>query len=207
SAQQQQAVDLVAGAQARRAFRLDEEPAAVRDRYGRTTFGQSVLLARRLVEAGVSPVRVNWPPVPGAVNNRHLDTHSSNTAGCRQLMPIMDQAYSALLEDLRQRGLLEETLVLWTGEFGRTPRINGNGGRDHWGRVFSTALAGGGIRGGVVHGASDSIAGSPRDGRVVPEDLMATILHSLGIAPDTEIHDAQGRPIPLTRGEVIRPVV
>ncbi|HYT88858.1 MAG TPA: DUF1501 domain-containing protein, partial [Gemmataceae bacterium] len=121
--------------------------------------------------------------------------------------PIMDQAYSALLEDLAQRGLLDETLVVWMGEFGRTPRLNGNGGRDHWGRVFSVALAGGGVRGGTIHGASDSIAGYPRDGRVLPQDLLATIFHCLGLRPDTEIHDAQGRPLPLTRGDVIRQVV
>ena len=106
----------------------------------------------------------------------------------------MDQAYSALLEDLSERGLLDETLVVWMGEFGRTPKINGNGGRDHWGPVFSVALAGGGIRGGVVHGASDSIAGYPKDGRVPPQDLTATIFHCLGISPHTEIHDSLDRP-------------
>src|SRR5262249_38997730 len=145
--------------------------------------------------------------VPKAVNNGHWDTHSQNTNGLKQLMPIMDQAYSALLEDLAQRGLLDETLVVWTGEFGRTPRINSAAGRDHWGRVFSVALAGGGTRGGMVHGASDSMAGLPRDGRVMPQDLLATIFHCLGIRPDAEDHDAQGRPIPLTRGDVIRQVL
>jgi uncharacterized protein (DUF1501 family) len=206
-AQQQQAMDLIIGAKTRRAFNVHVEPPGVRDRYGRTKFGQSVLLARRLVEAGVSLVRVNWSRVPGAFNNGHWDTHSKNTGGLKQLMPIMDQAYSALLEDLGQRGLLDETLVLWTGEFGRTPKINGAAGRDHWGRVFSVALAGGGVRGGVVHGSSDSIGGLPKDGRVMPQDLLATIFHCLGIRPDAEIHDSQGRPIPLTRGEVIRQIV
>jgi hypothetical protein len=206
-AQQQQAVDLIAGAAARRAFNLQEEPNVVRDRYGRTRFGQSVLLARRLVEAGVGLIRVNWTRVAGALNNGHWDTHSRNTAALRQLMPIMDQAYSALLEDLGQRGLLDETLVVWMGEFGRTPRLNGAGGRDHWGRVFSVALAGGGVRAGMAHGASDSIAAYPRDGRVLPQDLLATMLHCLGIRPDAEYHDSQGRPIPLTRGEVIRQIV
>jgi hypothetical protein len=206
-AQQQQALDLISAGGARRAFNLQEEPPAVRDRYGRTRFGQSVLLARRLVEAGVSLVRVNWSRVPGAFNNGHWDTHSKNTEGLKQLMPIMDLAYTALLEDLEQRGLLDETLVVWMGEFGRTPRLNGGGGRDHWGRVFSVALAGGGVRGGVVHGASDSIGAFPRDGRVLPPDLLATIFHCLGIGPETEIHDPQGRPLPLTRGEVIRQVV
>ncbi len=207
NAQQQQAIDLISGSRARRAFHLHEEPSAVRDRFGRRKFGQSVLLARRLVEAGVSLVRVNWSRVPGALNNGHWDTHSQNSNALRQLMPIMDQAYSALLEDLSQRGLLDETLVVWMAEFGRTPRLNGGGGRDHWGRVFSVALAGGGIRGGVVHGASDSIAAYPRDGRVMPEDLLATIFHCLGIQPDSEYTDAQGRPIPLTRGDVIRQVL
>jgi hypothetical protein len=206
-AQHQQAVDLVAGARARRAFHLHEEPAAVRDRYGRTKFGQSVLLARRLVEAGVALVRVNWPRLPGALNNGHWDSHSQNANSMRQLMPVMDQAYSALLEDLHERGLLDETLVVWTGEFGRTPRINGAAGRDHWGSVFSVALAGGGVKAGYVHGASDSIAAFPRDGRVPPQDLLATIVHCLGVRPDTEIHDAQGRPIPLTRGDVVRAII
>lgn len=206
-AQQQQALDLISASRARRAFNLQDEPLPVRERYGRTKFGQSVLLARRLVEAGVPLVRVNWSRVQGALNNGHWDTHSKNTEGLKQLMPIMDQAYSALLEDLALRGLLDETLVMWTGEFGRTPRINGGGGRDHWGRVFSVALAGGGVRGGVVHGSSDSIGGYPRDGRVLPSDLLATIFHCLGVRHDSEIHDALGRPIPLTRGEVIQQVL
>ena len=207
TAQQQQALDLIAGSRARRAFNLHEEPAALRDRYGRTKFGQSVLLARRLVEAGVSLVRVNWSRVPNAANNGHWDTHSQNTRGLQQLMPIMDAAYSSLLADLSQRGLLDDTLVVWMAEFGRTPRINGSAGRDHWGHVFSVALAGGGVRGGIVHGASNSIAAYPRDGRVLPQDLLATIFHCLGIAPDMDYHDALGRPIPLCRGEVVGQVV
>jgi hypothetical protein len=206
-AQQRRALDLIAASKARRAFNLREESPAVRDRYGRTKFGQSVLLARRLVEAGVSLVRVNWSRVPGAFNNGHWDTHSRNTGGLKQLMPIMDQAYSALLDDLAVRGLLDETLVVWAGEFGRTPKINGAAGRDHWGSVFSVALAGGGVRGGAVHGASDSIGGHPRDGRVLPQDLLATVFHCLGVPPNREIHDALDRPIPITRGEVIRQVV
>src|SRR5258707_2460482 len=124
-----------------------------------------MLLARRLVEAGVSLVRVNWSRVPGALNAGHWDTHSQNTNGLKQLMPIMDAAYSTLLEDLSQRGLLDETLVVWMAEFGRTPRLNGAAGRDHWGRVFSIALAGGGIPGGMVHGASRRLARLPPAGR------------------------------------------
>jgi hypothetical protein len=203
-ARAEQAFDLIASDNGRQAFRLGQESAAVRDRYGRTRFGQSLLLARRLVEAGVALVRVNWTRVPGAFNNGHWDTHSNNTGGLRQLMPIMDQAYSALLEDLFSRGLLNETLVVWMGEFGRTPRLNGAGGRDHWGYVFSVALAGGGANGGRVVGASDRIGAYPRDGRVLPQDLTATIFHCLGYRPETEIHDNQGRPLPITRGEVIR---
>jgi uncharacterized protein (DUF1501 family) len=156
------------------------------------------------VEAGVALVRVNWTRVAGALNAGHWDTHSRNTAGLKQLMPILDQAYSALLEDLAVRGLLDETLVMWTGEFGRTPRINGAGGRDHWGPVFSVALAGGGVRGGTVHGASDRIGAYPRDGRVLPEDLTATVFESLGIPPGSEVHDSLGRPLAITRGKVVR---
>ena len=122
-------------------------------------------------------------------------------------MPIMDQAYSALLEDLTDRGLLDSTLVMWTGEFGRTPKLNGAGGRDHWGPVFSVALAGGGIRGGRVHGASDKLAAYPKDGRVKPQDITATIFHCLGIPPDSEIRDSLNRPFAITRGEIVREVL
>jgi hypothetical protein len=118
----------------------------------------------------------------------------------------MDQAFAALLEDLTQRGLLDETLVVCMAEFGRTPRFNGRGGRDHWGSVFSVALAGGGIRGGVVHGASDAQGAHPVDGRILPQDRTATILHSLGIAPDAEIQDRLNRPVTASRGDVIRQV-
>jgi hypothetical protein len=205
-AQSQQAFDLIASSRSRQAFSIADEPAAVRDRYGRTRFGQSLLLARRLVEAGVSMIRVNWTRVPNAPNNGHWDTHGQNTAGMRTLMPILDRGYSALLGDLQVRGLLDETMIVWMAEFGRTPRLNGNGGRDHWGFVFSVALAGGGVRGGQVIGASDSIAGHPRDGRVLPPDLLATIFHGLGYGPDTEFQDNTGRPLPVSRGEVIRGV-
>jgi len=205
--QTQQAVDLLRSRNARQAFDLSHEPAALRDRYGRDKFGQSVLLARRLVEAGVSLVQVTWTRVPNALNNGHWDTHSNNSRALKTaLMPRMDLAYSALLEDLEQRGLFDETLVVWMGEFGRTPRINGNGGRDHWGPVFSVALAGGGVRGGVVHGASDNIGGQPKEGRVQPQDFTATVFHSLGYAPDTEMHDVQGRPMPITRGDVVKQI-
>lgn len=202
------AFDLLSSGQSRRAFDMGSEPDAVRDRYGRSRFGQSVLLARRLVEAGVSLVQVNWTRIPGKPNQGGWDTHAQHNPLIKDLlMPMMDQAYSALLEDLEQRGLLDETLVVWFGEFGRTPRFNANGGRDHWGRVFSLALAGGGIRGGVVHGSSDRNAAEPMDGVVEPKDLIATLFHCLGFAPETELRDQLGRPIPLSRGKVIEALV
>jgi hypothetical protein len=205
----QQAFDLLADKTARRAFDLTAEPDRVRDRYGREKFGQSCLLARRLIEAGVRLVQVNWPREPGDTNagNPLWDTHSKNAERLKNvLMPQMDRGYSALLEDLAHRGLLEETLVVWAGEFGRTPRINGAGGRDHWGRVFPAVLAGGGVKGGQILGASDRIGSDPVDGRTRPEELTATIFHALGIEPDAEILDPLGRPHPVSRGQVIRRV-
>ena len=122
-------------------------------------------------------------------------------------MPPMDQAYSALLEDLDQRGMLEETLVVWVGEFGRSPKINGSGGRDHWGHVFSAALSGGGVRGGAVYGSSDSQGAFPLDGRVEPQDLAATLFHCLGYAPQTEMHDREGRPFPIATGQPVEAIL
>lgn len=206
---QHQAANLLQGEKAKKAFALDQEPGSVRDRYGRNRFGQSVLLARRLIESGVSLVQVNWtrgaddPDVAPA-----WDTHANNSQRLKDaLMPPMDLAYSALLEDLGQRGLLDETLVVWMGEFGRSPRINPGGGRDHWGHVFSAALAGGGVRGGVVHGRSDRQGGFPLEGRVEPQDLHATIYHCLGISPETILRDAVGRPVPATRGQPIEAIL
>ena len=203
------AFDRLRSSEARRAFRLDEEPEANRRRYGETPFGQGVLLARRLVEAGVRLVQVNWyrgadePPA-----NPCWDSHVSESARLKDvLVPPTDRAFSALLDDLHQRGLLDDTLVVCMAEFGRTPRINGRGGRDHWGYVFSLALAGGGVRGGQVYGASDRIGAYPRDGRVSPEDLSATIFHCLGYRPQTEYTDPLGRPHPISRGEVIRAIL
>ena len=178
-----------------------------RDRYGRTRFGQSCLLARRLVEAGVSLVRVNWTRVPNAPNNGHWDTHSQNTVAMKRLLPVLDAAYSALLEDLADRGMLDDTLVVWMAEFGRTPRINGAAGRDHWGPVLSVTLAGGGVRGGTVYGASGKLAAYPKDGRVLPPNLHATIFHCLGLPMDAEFHDTLGRPLPVYRGDPIRAIL
>jgi hypothetical protein len=201
-----QAFDLLRSPQAGRAFDLTQEPTRVRERYGMHRFSQSMLLARRLVEARVPLIQINWTRHKDkkAPNQGGWDTHGAHAESLKNwLMPPMDQAYSALLEDLAERGLLDETLVVWMGEFGRTPRFNAGGGRDHWGSVFSIALAGGGVRGGQVIGSSDSQGAQPRDGRAEPPDLLATIFHALGISTDAEIHDTQGRPLAVTRGEVI----
>ncbi len=204
----QQAIGLLSGTAARRAFDLSQEPDSVRDRYGRSRYAQSVLLARRLVEAGTSIVRLTWTRIEGQPNQGGWDTHAQHAKALQSLlMPIMDQCYSALLEDLSERGLLDETLVVWLGEFGHTPKINGNAGRDHWGNCFSVALAGGGIRGGTVFGTSDRDAAYPIEGRVAPSDLLATIFHCLGYAPETEMHDTLGRPFPVSRGNVIEAVL
>jgi hypothetical protein len=204
-----QAFGLLDSSRARRAFRLDEEPSANRDRYGNTPFGQGVLLARRLVEAGVRLVQVNWyrgPDEPPA--NPCWDSHVKESSRLKEvLVPPTDLAYSALLEDLHRRGLLDETLVVCMAEFGRTPRLDKNGGRGHWGSVFSVALAGGGVRGGQVYGSSDRIGAYPREGRVRPEDLSATIFHCLGYAPGTEFNDPLGRPHPVSRGEVLHAIL
>jgi hypothetical protein len=205
----QQAFDLLRTSKARQAFDLDREPASVRERYGRSRFGQSVLLARRLVEAGAALVQVNWTRDHRDPDDSPMwDTHQKNTHYLKtSLMPRYDPAHSALLEDLAARGMLDNTLVASIAEFGRTPKINPAGGRDHWGHVYSVCLAGGGIRGGVVHGASDRIGGHPKDGKVQPQDLTATLFHCLGHHPDTEIRDTEGRPVPISRGEVIRQIL
>jgi len=207
--QTQRAYGLLSSPAARSAFDLNREPDALRDRYGRTQFGQSTLLARRLVEAGVQLVQVNWYRGPEEPSDAPCwDSHTQETKRLKEvLIPPMDAALSSLLVDLSERGLLDETLVVCLAEFGRTPRFNNRAGRDHWGHVFSVALAGGGIRGGIVHGASDRQAAYPKDGLVKPEDITATIFHCLGLAPETEMHDAQGRPLVISQGQVLRPIL
>ena len=151
STYQQQSYELMTSGKARRAFNIQEEPDHVRDRYGRNRWGQCVLLARRLIESGVRLVHVNWPREPGdnASDNPLWDTHAQNHDRLEDVLcPLFDVGYTALIEDLDQRGLLDETLVVAIGEFGRTPKINPKSGRDHWGPVFSAALAGAGISGG-----------------------------------------------------------
>ena len=203
-----QAFDLLAGRAARRAFEINEEPDQLRDQYGRNRFGQSLLVARRLVQAGVSLVQVNWTKIEEVKNNGSWDTHNNHFGDLKGfLMPRMDRACSALLEDLQQTGLLDETLVVWIGEFGHTPKINGNAGRDHWGNCFSIALGGAGMRRGFVHGESDGHAAFPLSGAVTGADITATIFHCLGFAPETLLYDQTGRPFPLIRGEVIREIL
>ncbi len=169
-------------------------------------FGQSelrVLLARRLVESGVSLVTVNWER-----DDAFWDTHKNNFVDHKKkLLPNMDRGCSALLEDLAQRGLLDETLIVWLGEFGRTPKINTNAGRDHWAACNTVMLAGAGIRGGQVYGASDRIAAYPAKNPVRPDDLSATIYHLLGIDPAATIKGPLGRMLPLSRGVPVWPVM
>lgn len=203
----QHAFSLVMSGQARQAFNLSREPEHVRDRYGRYSWGQSTLLARRLIEAGVRLVHVNWMREPGdsAVDNPLWDTHAQNADRLQDcLCPQFDVTFAALLEDLEQRGLLDETLVVVIGEFGRTPRINGQGGRDHWGRVFSFALAGAGVAGGQVFGSSDRNGGFPATDPIRAHDLTATIFHLLGIDPNGVFYDKSNRPHLLTHGEPLR---
>jgi hypothetical protein len=199
------AFDLISGGEAARAFDLEREPAAIRDRYGRHIFGQSVLMARRLVEAGVRLVAVNWVRHDDGAGGQGWDTHATHLPWCKdELLPPTDRAVSALLTDLHDRGRLEETLVIVMGEFGRTPKFNRDGGRDHWPDVFSVLMAGGGIRGGQVLGASTPDGAYPATDPVSPGDLAATLYHCLGVDPSAEIHDVQNRPFPLAEGQVLR---
>ena len=205
---QQRAFEVIHSPKSRQAFELDREKPATRDRYGRHKFGQSALLARRLVEAGVRLVQLNWPRENGdtTIGNPLWDTHSKNAERIKDVLaPQFDLTYATLLEDLHQRGLLKETLVVVMGEFGRSPKINASGGRDHWGQVFSVALAGAGIGGGQVIGSSDRLGGSPADRPIYPPDLAATIFHRLGLNPASEFIDPLGRPRMITdNGRPIR---
>jgi hypothetical protein len=196
----QRAYRLLQSPAARRAFHLAAEPARVRDQYGWHHFGQSCLLARRLLEAEVPLVTVYWNS-PTNTDNQSWDTHDNAEARMRDhLLPAFDRAMTSLLDDLQQRGLLDDTLVMWMGEFGRTPRLNRTGGRDHWGFCQSVLLAGAGVRGGQVWGSSDAHAAYAAESPVSPDDLAATVFHTLGIPLDQEMHDALGRPLPLCTG-------
>jgi len=204
------AFDLMRSPAAQRAFDLSQELEKTRDRYSRSTFGQSVLVARRLIEAGVRVVQVNFIRHDNAKGGQGYDSHSSppnpphldwlkNT-----LLPPTDAAFASLIEDLSDRGLLDETLVLMLGEFGRTPKFNKSGGRDHWSRCYSMVAAGGGLRKGLVYGASDRIAAYPTRDPVSVEDLFATVYHQLGIDPHAMIYDLQSRPLALVEGAPVR---
>jgi len=198
----QMASDMLLSPTVQAAFNLDREPIGMRDQYGDHLCGQSVLLARRLTEAGVPIVTVVC--AAGDLNGSagdHWDTHGNNFNRLkRDLLPPFDRAVSALLEDLRQRGRLDDTLVVMLTDFGRTPRVNGGAGRDHYPDAYSIFLAGGGIRGGQVYGSSDRLGAFPRDNPTGPADVHATIFQSLGIPLDTHLHDATGRPYPLCDG-------
>lgn len=196
------AFDLIGSASAQRAFDIDAEPTETRDRYGRHVFGQSVLLARRMVEAGVRLVHVNWVRHDNGKGAQGYDTHSNHLELARRdLLPATDAAFASLVEDLHLRGLLDETLVIMMGEFGRTPRFNKNGGRDHWPGCFSVVMAGGGIKGGRILGASDKLAAYPATDPVTPQDIIATLYHALGVDPHLTIFDQQDRPYKLVDGE------
>ncbi len=198
------AFELLTGAATERAaFNLSEEPARLRERYGLNPHGQSVLQARRLVERGVPLVTVFWPNDGTKNVSVYWDTHSRNFTDLKtRLMPVADQAFTALLDDLKSRGMLDDTLVIWTGEFGRTPRVGqrssdagaGRDGRDHWGGCFTSVLAGAGVKGGFVYGKSDKEAAFPAENPVAPRDLIATVYHLLGVPEEQVLLDTGGRP-------------
>jgi uncharacterized protein (DUF1501 family) len=202
--QQQLAFTMLTSGRVARAFALDQEPTAVRDRFGRHAFGQSLLLARRLVQAGVPVVQANM----GIVQN--WDTHADNFGKLQgRLLPPLDRGVSALLDDLEASGLLDETLVVMLGEFGRTPRIStmpgaASAGRDHWAPCFFGVFAGAGVRGGQVIGRSDPIGAYPATPPYTPDDVGATVYHVLGVDPAVEVRDRLGRPVRLNRGEVMQ---
>ncbi len=195
--QRAKAFDLLLSAKAKAAFDVSREPAALRERYGRDLFGSSVLMARRLVEAGVGYVAVHTEARP----NGHWDTHANNFNMLKKLLlPFLDRAVSALIDDLSARGLLASTLVVVTGDMGRTPRINKGAGRDHWPQCGFCLLAGGGTRAGMVLGKTDSQAAYPVEHAVSSGDLAATMYHLMGVDPEATVPDQTGRPIHISHG-------
>ena len=214
---QRRAFELLTSATGERgAFELTEETQAMRERYGLNPHGQSVLQARRLVERGVPLVTVYWPN-DGIKNvSVYWDTHSRNFVDLKErLMPVADRAFSALLDDLSERGMLDDTLVIWTGEFGRTPKVGqrnsdagaGRDGRDHWPSCFTSVLAGAGIQGGMVYGRSDKQAAFPADKPVAPRDLIATVYHLLGVPAGQAMQDSSGRTRFPRVGEIVRELI
>lgn len=200
----EQAYDLLTSSQAQQAFRIDREPEAVRERYGRNPLGQSCLLARRLIESGVGFVTIN----DRGGQALQWDTHAQNFAAIKNtLAPPLDQGISTLLRDLEERGMLETTLVLVMGEFGRTPKVNQNAGRDHHGRANSVLVAGAGVPGGLALGRTDAKADSPAERPITPADLAATVYQKLGVSPEARFSTPDGQPIRLVdKGEVIREI-
>jgi hypothetical protein len=196
----QSAFDLVVDGRVRKALDLSSESPATRDRFGRTKFGQSLLIARRLIEAGVQFVAYN-------AFNQEWDTHGGLHGRYKQIVPPMDQAFAALVADLAERALLDSTLVVNTGEFGRTPRVNKDGGRDHWPNAYSTVLAGGGLKQGLIYGESDHHGAEVLSRPVSPADLLATMWHQLGISPTTEIYDRLNRPHRVSDGRVLSDLI
>ena len=210
----QKALAMLNSTRVRDAFNIAAEPAPVRDRYGRSTYGQGCLLARRLVESGVRFVTCYFSQSIGGQSTTEggWDTHGFNNTRMYPIiekyhLPITEQTLPTLLYDLEQRGLLDETLVVWMGEFGRTPKINGNISRDHWPHCYSVLLAGGGVKRGFVYGRSDKTGSHPAEHPVTPDDVAATIHYLMGIDPRSEIVDAQGRPIMISSGQPIMEVV
>lgn len=209
----QRAVAMLTSPKTREAFDLSKEPAAARDKYGRTTYGQSCLLARRLVEAGAKFINVYFASaIGGRKGTGGWDTHGFGGNPMKPilndyLLPITDQTLPTLLDDLKERGLLDSTLVVWMGEFGRSPRINKDAGRDHWPNCYTALLAGGGVKRGYVHGGSDKTGSFPTGDIVRPEDLAATVFTLLGLDPTTEIRDTLGRPFPIAKGSPVTAVM
>ncbi len=200
---QQKALSLLTSSETQRAFDIEAEDPRLRDRYGRTSYGQSVLMARRLVEAGVRFVTVFYSP---HING--WDTHSDNFSTLREkLLPDTDQTLPTLIEDLESRGLLDDTLVVWTGEMGRSPKMNKTAGREHWPQCYTMLMAGGGMKRGFIYGASDSTAAYPKDNPCSPDDISATMFYCMGIDPATELRNHVNQPIPASRGTPIMPLL
>jgi hypothetical protein len=206
----ERAVTMLTSPRVRKAFDLAAEPVEVRERYGRTTYGQGCLLARRLVEAGAKFVNVYFSDSIGGQDTVRggWDTHGFNNKPMypiltKYLIPITDRVLPTLLEDLDTRGLLQSTMVVWMGEFGRSPRINDIAGRDHWPQCYTALIAGGGTRRGFVYGASDKTGAYPASNPVRPDDLAATMFYALGMDPHTEVRDALDRPFPIAAGNPI----
>jgi hypothetical protein len=206
-AAQEKALSLLTSPALKRAFNLSAEPESVREKYGRTTYGQSCLLARRLVEAGVKFINVYFA---NSIGGRRLsggwDTHGFDGNPAypilkQYLVPTLDQTLPALLIDLDDRGLLDDTLVVWMGEFGRSPKINDIAGRDHWPQCYTALVAGGGVKRGSIYGSSDKIGAYPGRDPVRPDDLAATMFYLLGIDPATEVRDPLDRPLPIAAGK------